>query len=600
MNFSAKLFNFIHVGFILMVAFGASHVHADEIALTASADKTAISLEDSINLSITIKGAKDSPPPTLPDLKNFNILSTGTQTQVQVINSRVSKSIVFTYNLVPKNAGRFEIGAAKLELDGKIYSTQPIPITVSPPTAKPRSDRLAFAEASISKTKLFVNEQAVYTFKLFRRVNARNINLQQTFDGFREESLGQGKEYSQVVDGIQYNVYELSKALFPSKAGVLEIPPSIVNLDFLIQGKSRSHSDPFFDRFFKDPFFGGARSAHKILRSPAVKVEILPLPEKDKPADFSNLVGQFAISARLGKHELEFGDSTTLTLTVSGKGNVYDIPAPNLDVLDQFKVYPDRPDFKKWVDGKNLAGGKTFKWALVPLQEGDLQIPPITLSYFDPGEGLYVARHTKNISIKIAPAPSKETLEIVQAPNSSIAPQTPEVQILGEDILPIHTRLSHFSNQALTDAWRNYLWAVFLTPVFLFCGTAWWVRHKDRLKYDRAYSRHKNAYKSAKRRLQQSQSLDSDESIVEISKTLREYVGDKLNLHGAAFTPVEVEDKLREKSFQEEHAKSIRALLEKCEAIQYRGGDQRTPDSEGLIQESFEALERLEQFNKKS
>lgn len=585
---------YILCGLFLTAALPAAQVYAKEIGLTASVDKTEISLEDSVNLSIAVDGVKTAPSPALPDLKDFDIRSTGTQTQVQVINSQVSKSIVFTYNLVPQKAGQLEIGAARLELDGKIYSTKPIIVTVKQVAAQSRSGRLVFAEASISKNKLFVNEQAIYTFKLFRRVNARNINLKQTFDGFREEPLGQDKQYSQVVDGLQYNVYEVSKALFPSKVGVLEIPPSRVDLDILIQDKSRSHSDPFFDRFFNDPFFGGTSSAHKTLRTSTIQVEALPLPEQDKPAGFSNLVGQFAISARLGKHELEFGDSTTLTLTISGKGNVYDIPTPNLDVLDQFKVYPDQPDFKKWIDGKNLAGGKTFKWALVPLRDGDLQVPPISLSYFDPAAGKYITRQTKKISLKITQAPAREKLKIVQAPQSAIAPQAPEVKILGEDILPIHTRLSDFSNQALTGPRRNYLWAAFLAPVFLFCGTAWWVRHKDRLKYDLAFTRNKNAYRSAKKRLQKTQSAGNGESIVEISKALREYVGDKLNLPGAAFTPVEVELKLREKRFPEESAKSMRALLEKCEEIQYRGGAQRPVASDKLIEESFEVLEKLE------
>ena len=125
---------------------------------------------------------------------------------------------------------------------------------------------------------------------------------------FRKDELGKAKRYSKVVDGITYDVDEISIALFPTKAGLSTIPPAIMELDLIYRTKSDLHSDPFA-RFFNDPFFGGTtKSTHKILSTKSIEINIRPLPKKGKPSKFKDLVGQFNISSTVGKNTFNAGD----------------------------------------------------------------------------------------------------------------------------------------------------------------------------------------------------------------------------------------------------------------------------------------------------
>nr|NIU43999.1 hypothetical protein [Nitrospinaceae bacterium]NIW05589.1 hypothetical protein [Nitrospinaceae bacterium]NIX34128.1 hypothetical protein [Nitrospinaceae bacterium]NIY14886.1 hypothetical protein [Nitrospinaceae bacterium] len=77
-----------------------------------------------------------------------------------------------------------------------------------------------------------------------------------------------------------------------------------------------------------------------------------------------------------------------------------------------------------------------------------------------------------------------------------------------------------------------------------------------------------------------------------MSKVLREYLGDKLNLEGRAITSAEVEAKMRTRQYTEEQVQSVRQMLEKYESLQFapvsggNGGD--------LLEESRALLDRLE------
>ena len=118
-------------------------------------------------------------------------------------------------------------------------------------------------------------------------------------------------------------------ALFPIKLGQSTVSPAMLEFDLILRNQGNSRQDPFA-RFFNDPFFSGsAKSTHKILTTKPIELNVRPFQKKEKPSDFQRLVGRFSISAELGKTSLELGDTTTLTVTVSGIGNISDIIIDN-------------------------------------------------------------------------------------------------------------------------------------------------------------------------------------------------------------------------------------------------------------------------------
>ena len=557
-----------------------------EISVTATVDKNRLSLEDVLQLSIVIQGTQNTTPPELPSLPDFRVVSAGTSSSTQYINTQRSVSITYNYRLTPMNTGTFVIGPTRVRANGKTYATQPITIAVQNEAQKPSNqettgNKNAFVVTTLSSKRAYVGEQLVYTFRLFHRVDAKNLNLRLPFDKtrFHKEELGEPKTYIKINNGLQYHVQELSLALFPLKKGLHEIPSAMIELDLFHPMKNRSRRDPF------SQFFGQRTQAeHKVLRSQSLSIEVLPLPD-GAPEGFENIIGQFNISAELGKNDLEVGDTTTLTLTVSGKGNVQDIIFDEPDLKSYFKIYPDKPEFHQTVQNNQIMGKKVFKFALVPLEAGSRTLPKFSLAFFDPGKAQYRVAQTQPISLNIKPSAAKEELNLVQSRQQNA--QAPEIEILGRDIFPIYTELDKFQNARSHSP--AFLATLFGSPVLLFFISAFIIKRQRRMKHDVAFYRRRNAYKNATRRLKK-MSEHSDPSAPkefgrELSEILREYVGNKLNLQGKAITAEEVETRLKEADY--ESAEVTRKLLERCEILQF------APTTRGNTKELLRESENL-------
>lgn len=572
-------------------------VFSKDIRLSASVDKNQLTLEDSIEYSVTIHGVRNTSKLELPPLPDFEVRSAGTQSSTQIFNSDMRTSTTHKYLLIPKNVGRFVIGSAILNLSGTIYKSNPITLIVEKlKRGKANKDKNVFTETNVSKKDPYVNEQLVYTFKLFRRAEARNLNLKMPYDEalFRKEDIGKAKRYSQIIDGISYDVEEISMALFPLKVGKARIPPSMLELDLIYRTQGNRRNDPFA-RFFNDPFFGGStQSVHKILTTKQTDLNIRRLPEEGKPNGFKNLVGRFAISAELGKTSFELGDTTTLTVTVSGTGNILDVTLADHNLQGGFKVYPDQPTFEQTIHGNQIGGEKIFKFALVPYSAGDKTIPPISLSYFDPEKIKYNTISTNPIHLTVKPGVKDNTLNLVQPKFAPSQQNGASVSILARDILPIHTRLKDFESIGFNNSDRVTYAIGIVTPILIYIFAAGYIRYNHRIKDDTSYSRRQSAHNIAKKKLNQlsSSNTESKDFVRELSQIIREYIGNKLNLQGTAFTSIEVEKKLTENYFEHGKITAVRKFLEKCESMQY------TPvpidKNSELIDESVDLLKELE------
>ena len=569
-----KLQSWLTVPAILIFIFIPVTSFSSNIQLSASVDKNQLTIEDSIELSIKISGVRNPPIPKLPPLTDFKVRSTGTQSSTQIFNSDMQVSTTHKYLLTPKIEGNFIIGPVTMNLAGSNYQSDPIMVTINKANPiKPNENRSVYTETSVSKKTPYINEQVVYTFKLFRKTEARNLNLSMPYDEsfFRKENLGKAKRYSRVINGIAYDVDEVSIALFPIKIGESTIPPSIMELDLIHRTQTNRRRDPFA-RFFNDPFFGGVtQNKHKILSTKSIKLNTQPLPKKGKPNGFKNFVGQFSITATVGKESFDAGDTTTLTITVSGIGNVMDVSLTNLNLGDQFKIYPDQPIFTKSIHGNQIGGEKIFKFALVPFTTGRQTISSISLNYFDPDKKKYNTISTNPISLTIKPGTGTENLNLVQSGVAPTQQNGSTVSILARDILPIHTRVEDFKSVTFDKNQRIMYMTGILIPILIYLIAAGYIRYNHKMNEDKSYSRRQVAHRKAMKKLNQL-SLSNPESkdfVRELSQIIREYIGDKLNLQGTAFTSKEVGEKLNKNTFADDKIFAIKKLLEKFESMQY-------------------------------
>ncbi|MGV7220276.1 MAG: BatD family protein [Nitrospinales bacterium] len=576
-----------------LIIFTALSAYAEDVSVTASVDKTELTLEDSATLSIIVKGLKDIDPIPLPPIDGFKVHSRGKSSAVQIINGDMYSLTRFTYRLIPTKTGTIEIDSIKVRLDGKNYSTEPITLTVKEAVGSIlKSETPAYVQAIVSNEQPYINEEVTFTIRLFQRVNAQILDLEIDLKGFRQEDLGKPKRYKRVINGVEYLVTDISSALFPIKTGTIEIPPAILEVELRYQERGKASNDPF-DIFNNGPFSNRRiRTEHKALRTRPIYLKVQPLPEKNKPENFTNLIGQFNLSANLSKTEIDVGDTSTLTIKIFGQGNINDVKFDLPDLSDQFKVYPDKPEFKQWVQNNRISGQKTYSFALVPLKEGIKTIPPFSLNFFDPLKKDYFTQSSKPHQLTVSPSKSGESFKVVE---SETQMKSPSVKILGEDIFPIHTKLSDFESNDIDNSQLIVYAIILIVPGLMFIGLAYLNRHRDQLRNNSALARSRIALKQANQQLDKLTSSQTDDQkflASELSRILREYLGNKLNLQGNAFTSDEVETKLKGNVFKEDQVLKTQKLLEKYESMQF--SPNANLKQEKLIDESKDILLQLE------
>ncbi|MFH1740244.1 MAG: BatD family protein [bacterium] len=135
-----------------------------EFTLQASVSKSDLVEGDAFSLRVIIGGKgniKNSPPPTLPDLSQFDQYENTKKENVSVTASGISGRITYEYVLVPKSISSTEIGPVRFSYfspeDGKYHtlSSEPIHLTITPRGEGP-GDRILLGAGAGAKREIIL------------------------------------------------------------------------------------------------------------------------------------------------------------------------------------------------------------------------------------------------------------------------------------------------------------------------------------------------------------------------------------------------------------------------------------------------------------
>ncbi|MFK5952600.1 MAG: BatD family protein [Desulfobacterium sp.] len=429
------MYKYIFKILIAMMILVPDQAHA--FSVTAQVDRNQISINDYLELRVIFDGGEGEVD-TAP-LTDFQIVSRSNSSNISIINGSYAKTVTAVFQLVPRGKGNLTIPALAVSYGGKVYNTQPIGVTVAEEPVAAKDARDIFVQAELSHDKLFVGQQGIYRFQLFSAAQFTNARLQKPeFEGFSVEEMGDPRKFIRNINGRRYNGVEIAYLIIPRTPGNITIDSSMLTCDVVLQDRSR-RNDPFGDSFFANGFFSNTRTQPRRFSTKNLPIEVMPLPPHEGAVSFSGLVGQFKLSASLDKNVIKSGDSTTLTVTISGTGNVMDAKMPDLAIPEQFKVYDDSPVEEITLTNQGYQGKKTFKRALVPVSAGTFAVPPLGLTFFDVENNAYQTIFTSSMPMTVAPNASQESVifpvETVSPGDRTTAPQ--QVAFTGRDILPL-------------------------------------------------------------------------------------------------------------------------------------------------------------------
>ena len=111
------------------------------------------------------------------------------------------------------------------------------------------------------------------------------------------------------------------------------------------------------------------------------------MPEEGRPADFGGAIGQWKLDVTAKPTDIAVGDPITVTIKVSGNGNIDTVPTPKLGSLDGFKTYD--PTTKTTKDDLNTTGERVMQQVLIAKSTDVKELPEVRLAYFDPEARAY-------------------------------------------------------------------------------------------------------------------------------------------------------------------------------------------------------------------
>jgi hypothetical protein len=571
-------------------------------SFTASVDNNQVGQNDNFQVTFTFEGKdinsiKNFSPPSF---SNFRVLSGPNQsTSMQIINGVSSSSLAFSYVLMPQSMGAFTIGSASIQYAGQTYKSDPLKITVVKGSSKPKNDNTTavsneeiaknlFIRATIDKSKVYQGEQVTVTYKLYTRLNIAaqmSVDKLPQYQGFWAEEIETPNNINfttEVVDGRQFRVGILKKAaLFPTQTGKLEVTPLALTIP--IQVEKKRNPNNIWDDFFGDPF-GRAQVVEYAAKSNTLKVDVIPLPDNNKPASFKGAVGRYDFSASLDKSVTKTNEPINLNLKITGTGNISLLDFPQFDVPNGFEKYDPKVD--EQINRKGIINGsKEADYLLIPRIAGTREIPSIEFSYFDPAKRSYQTIKSKSFSVKIEQG--------TNIPSGPVASDQQAVQQLDTDIRYIKTSFNDIGRENDLLIERPGFWAATLLPFLAALGLIGWKRKQDKLsgniqllKYSKAEKVARKRFKKAKKYLEQS---NIELFYSEISEALFGYLEDKFRIPKSEFTLDRASMELLNRKIPDTLVQKMRTNAEKCEYIRFAPGT----DPKQAMNEMYKSLSEV-------
>ncbi len=539
-----------------------------------------------------------------PSFKGFSLRagpSTSSQTSMSFVNGQMSRSVstTFSYTLTADVEGTFTIDPASCTADGKKISSKSVtvkvekmsaaaqqqrqqqqqqqrqafdPWTQQPQQATQIDNNTLFARASVSKANPYQGEQVIITYKIYTQVPISQFAIDKLpgNKGFWAEDLSVGqqiKQYEETYNDRRYQVAEIRRgALFAQESGTLTIEPLDLNVLAMVQ-RQRQRTGSIWD-LFDDPFFNSQQAVERPLSTNRLSINVRPLPKA--PQGFSGGVGQFDVKGGLSQRKVKANEAVSYRITVSGKGNLMLIDAPQPQFPSAFEVYDPQIDDNIKKSDAGISGSRTYEWVLIPRSKGNYTIPALNFVYFDPSSGQYVTRRIEAQTVEVERGDSHSTVNVSSKD---------DVRLLAQDINYIHPvgKLHRLKDE---DHAGWPFWTVLAVLVALFVAAEILLRRYSKQQLDVAGTRMKRATRKAKKRLKKAASYlgsgDTEHFYEEIYKAIWGCLSDKYNIPQAQLNRDTVSACLVEKQVPEAQQQTIMKLLQDVDLARFAPGDPET------------------------
>lgn len=394
----------------------SSVAYADVTKLVATVDKNPVMLDEAITLTVIATGDADREDfDSTPLLKDFVVGRTSVSSQTQIINFDTTRTTSWTTTLFPQKTGEFTI--PPFTIGGK--RTQPITLKVIPvPKGNQQATRDYYVTTEVDTSNVYLQQQIRYTVKLFLANQIERGSLQSPeLENAIIQQVGDDKQYSDIVNGKRYNVFERTFAIIPQQSG-----------DFTIKGPVFSGEIVASNTNQRFGFFNRTEPLSRI--GPEINISVKPIPTDIDypwfPSEFVQLNEEWPDNVNF-----TVGEPVTRTITLSASGlqeeQLPDIPQR---YPPDFKQYPDQSKTASAAKQGTLLAQRVVSVALIPTRAGNFVLPEVSVPWFNvkTGKTEYATIPPKSVVVAPASADQQNTAALpTTTPATEPAASQPEV-----------------------------------------------------------------------------------------------------------------------------------------------------------------------------
>lgn len=553
------------------------------VKFEATVSKSELGVNERLRIEFTMNKDGDNFVP--PSFDGFQVLMGPNQSVSHSwVNGKRSFSKTYSYILNPQAKGTFTIKQAAVEIDGEIYKTTPITITVTEavndPNAPPSATEIAgdnlHLVAEVSNTNPYLNEAVSVVYKLYvsPRINVSNFvpKANPTYNNFWSQDIRVSRYQVEtgLYKGEQYRYVVLKKTvLYPQKTGKLEIEPLALDVTVDVPTNRR---DIFGGRLYNQ--------INKTVTAGRRTLTVKPLPEQGKPAGFTGAVGQFNFDVVASKSDLKANESLTAKLKVTGTGNLKLFELPKLILPSSLEVY--EPELVEDVT-TTLSGSKgtiSNNYTIVPQYKGKYPIPSVAFSYFDPVKGKYNTVTSQQLLINVFEGPTND--EDVADAGAGVVKQSIAADDNQFRFIKLSTELIPKSTSVFFGSTLYYLLLLIPLlgiPIAILIG-----KKRAEMAGDLIGNRVRKANKLAKKYLSEAKRNIGDKEVFyeSLERALHNYLKAKLKIVTSEFSKEKISELLLSNNVENQVVDDFIAILKSCELARY------SPSSKAAMEEDYQ------------
>lgn len=575
--------------YILLLLLFVQGIYAQQVEFKAVPSKTSLGINERLIVEFTMNQDGDNFTP--PQFTGFKVSGPSQMVSNSWINGKRSFSKSYKYLLIPTAKGNFTIGSATIIINGHEYKTAPIKIKIGDAVAgadpnpyannqqhqqemQQNVDQGVHLVAEVSKTNPYVNEPVTVVYKIY-------VSPYTSVSGWKEVSSPQYNDFwSQNIDiknlvlqqenyqGKEYRMVVLRKTvLYPQKDGRLEIEPLTLDISMEVPNGRRD----FFGRQLMVP-------TNKVASAGKKYINVKPLPEKGKPADFTGAVGNFTFTVKPSATLIKNGEPMQLDIKVAGKGNLKLFTLPKPQVPAALEMYD--PEHKEDVTTPltGMQGSISDSYTIVPQNKGKYPIKALSFSWFDLATHTYKTVTHDEIMVNVLKvAENQESADKGDSNKKDVKSAEPFRFIALETSLKSKNREDFFGS----GLFYGLLFAPFILIPFIILGR----KKKEAYDSDVVGSKIRQTNKLAKKFLGEAKKQlgNKAEFYLALEKALHNFLKAKLHIETADMSRDNITELLLSRKAKEETVAAFNKIMDSCEFARY------APSSDSAMQNDYDS-----------